>query len=92
MSNPIATFLFTATGAFAIWATKGFKGSFNNEMVSPDERNSIKGIKRFYLGLAIWVLIIAVTSVILTRPTETKVYKIIKTNEKGEIIELEEIK
>jgi hypothetical protein len=90
MINPISTLLFTATGAFAIWMTKGFKGPFDNEMVSIDDRNSTKGTIRYFLGLGIWVAVLMIVIVLLTRPTETKTYKA-KTNAKGEI-ELEEIK
>ncbi len=90
MINPIATFLFTATGAFAIWLTKGFKGPFDKEMVSIDERNSTKGTTRYFLGLGIWVAILIIAGVLLTRPTKTKAYKV-KTNDKGEIIEIEEV-
>ena len=77
MTNPIATFLLITTGAFAIWVTKGFKGPFNNEMVSVDERNSAKGTLRFFFFFLIWILFIVVASVMLTRPTETKAYKLI---------------
>lgn len=91
MLNPISTFLFTATGAFAIWMTKGFKGAFDNEMVSIADRNTTKGTIRYFLGLGIWVTVLLIATVLLTRPTETKTYKV-KTNDKGEIIELEEVK
>jgi hypothetical protein len=91
MLNPISTFLFTSTGAFAIWMTKGFKGPFDKEMVSVADRNSTKGMLRYFLGLGIWVAILAVATVLLTRPAESKTYKV-KTNEKGEIIEFEEVK
>ncbi len=90
MLNPFLTFLFTATGAFAIWISKGFKGPFDNEMVRIDERHSTRGNIRYFLGMGIWIAVIVITSIILTRPTETKAYKA-RMNEKGEI-ELEEIK
>lgn len=44
----------TATGAFVVWAIKGFKGKFDNEMVHLDKRHSIKGIVRLCIGTAIW--------------------------------------
>ena len=90
----ISTFLFITTGAFAFWLTKGFKGPFNNEMVSINERLSTRGTVRYFLGMGIWIAILIVASVILSRPDEktgTKAYKA-KTNDKGEIIELEEVK
>ena len=90
MTNPISTFLFTATGAFIIWMSKGFKGPFDKEMVSVAERNSTKGTIRYFLGIVIWVVVLMIAYVILTRPTETKGYKA-KMNNKGEI-ELEEVK
>ena len=90
MFNPLATFIFTATGTFAIWLTKGFKGSFDSEMVRIEDRNSLKGTTRYFLGMGIWIVIAVIISVLLTRPTETKSYKG-RVNEKGEI-ELEEIK
>jgi hypothetical protein len=90
MINPIATFFFTTTGAFVIWMTKGFKGPFDKEMVSVDERNSTKGTTRYYLGIGIWIVVLIIMTVILTRPTEIKTYKV-KTNNKGEI-ELEKVK
>lgn len=91
MINPVATFIFTATGAFAIWLTKGFKGPFDKQMVSVDERNSTKGTRRYFLGLGIWVAILIIASILLTRPTRENSYRV-KTNEKGEIIKLEEVK
>jgi hypothetical protein len=90
MTNPISRFLFTATGAFAMWMIKGFEGPFDKEMVSIDERNSTKGTVRFFLGLGIWISIIVVAAAILTRQPKTKTYKA-RMNSKGEI-ELEETK
>lgn len=90
MLNPISTFLFTSTGAFAVWMTKGFKGPFDKEMVSIADRNSPKGMTRYFLGLSIWVAIIAVAIVLLTRHTESRSYKV-KANEKGKIIEFERV-
>lgn len=90
MTDQISTFIFTVTGAFAIWLTKGFKGPFDKEMVSINERNSVKGRARYFLGMAIWIGFIIILSVILTRPAKTKAYKG-RLNEKGEI-ELEEVK
>jgi hypothetical protein len=91
MLNPISTFLFTSKGAFAIWMTKGFKGPFEKEMVSVSDRNSSKGMIRYFLGLGIWVAVFAIATVLLTRPTESKTFKV-KMNDKGEIIEFEEVK
>jgi hypothetical protein len=65
MNNPGTKFLFTATGAFAIWLTKGFKGSFDNEMVSPYERNSTKGTRRYLLGMAIWFVLLIALAIVL---------------------------
>lgn len=92
MSNAFTTFLFTITGSFIIWLTKGFKGHFNEEMVSIDERHSTKGNIRYYLGIGAWIFIIVLTGAILARPTQKKAYKIIKTDEKGEAFKLQEIK
>jgi hypothetical protein len=86
-----STFIFTATGAFFVWAVKGFKGPFNHEMVSIDQRNSTKGILRFLLGLGFWIIILVVVAEILSSPDEVKGYRV-KTNDKGEIIEIEETK
>jgi len=86
-----ATFILILTGAFLIWATKGFKGKSDNEMVSIADKFSTKGNIRYYLGLGFWIIVLILTSVTLTRQTETKTYKV-KTNDKGEIIELEEVK
>lgn len=91
MINPFTTFLFTATGAFAIWLFKGLKGPFDNEMVRIEERNSTRGTVRYFLGLGIWIGILVIASVLLTRPSKQSAYKV-KTNEKGEIIEIEEVK
>ena len=90
MVNPVLTFLFTATGAFAIWVSKGLRGPFDNEMVRISERHSTRGTIRYFLGLGIWVVVLIIVSVILTRPTEKRSYKA-RMNEKGEI-ELEEVK
>lgn len=87
----ISRFLFISTGAFAIWMTKGFNGPFDNEMVRIDERNSTKGTFRYFLGLGIWIAILIIASILLTRPSKQSIYKV-KTNEKGEIIEIEEVK
>ena len=91
MKNPFATFFFTATGAFAIWLAKGLQGAFDDEMVSVDGRSSIKGTVRYLLGFGIWVAILIIASILLTRPTKQKTYKV-RTNDKGEIIEIEEVK
>ena len=87
----IARFLFISTGAFAIWMTKGFKGPFDKEMIRIDDNISVKGTTRYFLGLGIWIGILIIASVLLTRPSKQSVYKI-KTNKKGEIIEMEEVK
>lgn len=72
MINPLATFIFTATGAFTIWLTKGFKGPFDKEMVSVNERHSAKGTVRYFLGMGVWITLVIVLSVVLTSPTEDK--------------------
>jgi hypothetical protein len=92
MISPIADLVFISTGSFVIWATKGFKGTFDKEMVPIDQRNSSKGLTRFLLGLGIWLIIIINVSVVLTRltRTETKAYEG-RLNEKGELV-VEEIK
>lgn len=91
MRNLISTFFFTSTGAFAIWMIKGFKGPFDKEMVSIADRNTTKGIIRYLLGMGIWLAIIVIAAVLLTRPTESKTYKV-KINEKGELIEFKGVK
>ena len=80
----VSTFIFILTGSFAVWATKGFKGSFNNAMVSIEQRNSTKGNIRYFLGLGIWILILVIAGVILSRPTKPQSYEG-RMNEKGEI-------
>jgi hypothetical protein len=90
MRNLFPSFVFTLTGAFAIWLAKGFKGSFNDVMVRIDDRHSAKGVAQLILGLGMWIAIVAILSVLLSRPADTKTYRG-RVNEKGEI-ELEEIK
>ncbi len=91
MKNSISTFIFISTGAFAIWMTKGFKGPFDKEMVSIAERNSPKGLLRFFIGIGIWFSVLAIVTALLASPPVSKKYKV-KTNKKGEIIRLEEVK
>jgi hypothetical protein len=64
--------------------TKGFKGPFDKEMVSINERNSAKGIARYFLGMGVWIVVLVVIAVIMIRPAQEKRYKI-RTNEKGEM-------
>lgn len=92
MFNPVSTFLFIATGSFSVWMIKGFKGPFDQEMISIDERHSRKGTIRYYLGMCIWIAIFISITIVMTKPTKQKFYKVIKTNEKGELLKLEEIK
>lgn len=76
----------TATGAFVIWATKGFKGQFNDQMVTLDQRNTMRGITRLGLGIVIWVTALLTVGKILTKPDEQPVYYEGTMNEKGELI------
>jgi hypothetical protein len=80
----LTSFIFITTGSFLVWMTKGFKGAFDDGMVSPDERNSMKGTQRYFLGLAIWITIFIVISMILSKPVETKKYKV-RSNAQGAI-------
>jgi len=66
MIDPISTFLFTATGIFVIWMTKGFKGTFNSEMVSVKNRNSTKGTAAYFLGMGVWVALLIIVVSLLT--------------------------
>ena len=76
MTTSFIILLFTATGSFLIWCTKGFKGSFNNVMVSVNERQTYKGRMRLFLGMAVWaVLLLIVSSMLATPEEETKTYK-----------------
>ena len=38
MSDPISSSIIEKFGAFTLWATKGFKGIFSDEMSEPYER------------------------------------------------------
>ena len=64
-----------STGTFAIWMFKGFKGPLKNELVSVDERNSTKGIKRIVLGILIWILIALIIVAIFREKAETRTYR-----------------
>jgi hypothetical protein len=77
------------TGTFIIWLVGGFKTSFNDQMVSIEERHSKKGNVRFILGFIFWIVALIIVNIIFFRPVATAHYKV-KTNEKGEIIELGE--
>jgi hypothetical protein len=57
-------------------------------MVSVGERHSKKGVLRYYLGLGFWIVVLVILNIIIFRPGRAAIYKV-KTNEKGEIIELE---
>ena len=70
---------------------RGFKGSINKEMISPDERHSIKGATRYYLGMGIWIALLIAAGSIMAKQTQPRTFEV-KTNEKGEIIELKEDK
>ena len=61
----IHTFIFTVTGAFMIWAFKGFKGRLDDEMVSIEQRNSAKGLVRFFIGFVVWMTIGLILVVVL---------------------------
>jgi hypothetical protein len=76
----------TATGAFFIWAVKGFKGKFNDEMVTIDQRHSLKGIIRLCLGITIWGASLLMVGKILSKPEQQPLYFEGTTNEKGELI------
>ena len=76
--------MFILTGSFTLWAARGFKGTFNSAMVSIDERNSTKGSIRYFLGLGMWILILVIAGLILSRPTKLQSYEG-RMNEKGEI-------
>lgn len=66
MIDPISTFIFTSTGIFVIWMTKGFKGTFEQEMVSVKQRNSTKGTVAWFLGLGVWILVLVIVASLLT--------------------------
>lgn len=83
--------ILVSTGSFAIWLTKGFKGPFDKEMVGFSEKNSKKGLVRYFLGIGIWLAISILISVLLTRSSKPSSYKL-KMNDKGEVIEIEEVK
>ena len=74
----------TATGAFVVWAIKGFKGKFDDEMVHLDKRHSIKGIVRLCIGTAIWIAALWTVSMLLSEPERTEYYEYIP-NAKGEL-------
>ncbi|MBL7873248.1 MAG: hypothetical protein JNM78_16635 [Cyclobacteriaceae bacterium] len=76
----------TASGAFFIWAVKGFKGKFNDEMVTLDQRGSLRGYTRLGLGITIWVMSLLIVGKILTKPEQQPLYFEGTTNEKGELI------
>ena len=69
-----AELVFTATGAFVIWTIKGFKGQFNDHMVTLDQRNTIRGMTRLGLGIVIWVTALWTVSKILTKSDEQPAY------------------
>lgn len=89
--SPFLSFLFTVTGSFAIWLFKGFKGSFDSQMVRIEEKHSARGTGRYFLGIGIWIGILSIAGILLTRPSKQRAYNV-KTNEKGEIIEMKEVK
>ena len=87
----ILSFLLILTGALFIWMIKGFKGKFDNEMVSTTEVDWGKEKLRLLTGLGIWTLIIAIASVFISRSGSSNSYEV-ETNENGEVIELKQIK
>lgn len=65
----ISNLLFVSTGAFVIWMSKGFKGSFNDHMVSFDKRHSTQGYTRPFLGILIWgVVLVVLYNVLKSEP------------------------
>lgn len=76
----------TATGSFFIWAVNGFKGKFNDEMVTLDQRTSLRGYTRLGLGIIIWGASLLIVGKILSKPEQPPLYFEGTTNEKGELI------
>jgi hypothetical protein len=76
MINPISSFLFVSTGSFVLWAVKGFKGSFNDQMVSVDARHSKQGTIRFCLGLSVWVIVAIIAYLLFKKQSDTLMYEL----------------
>jgi hypothetical protein len=53
MRTDVFSVICITTGSFVIWSLKGFKGSFDDEMVSIKEERSDKATVRFLIGAAV---------------------------------------
>ena len=52
MNISIFGFLIEVVGAFVVWAVKGFKGPFNNEITGPYD-SSLKSIRNVFISFVI---------------------------------------
>jgi len=59
MRNPIFNFLMEVIGAFIVWASKGFKGKFDDEMTSPNESNK-KSWRNTLISIAFVLIVLAI--------------------------------
>lgn len=69
MRNPIFSFLMQLIGAFIVWALKGFKGKFNDEMSGPHEIG-IKSWRNFFISVVFLLIAFSVISKIIEKKNE----------------------
>ena len=69
-------FLLAATGSFLLWGLKGFKGPFNDQMVSRDEGLTFGALLRSIAGLAFWLLVALFIGRMISRDTVTRTYRL----------------
>jgi len=79
MRNPIFSFLMEVIGAFIVWASKGFKGKFDDEMSNPYEIS-----KKSWRNTLISIVFVLIVLAIINKTNENKKENI--HNNKYEIV------
>ena len=69
MRDPFFSFIMEVVGAFIVWALKGFKGKFNDEMSGPYE-STRKSWRNALISIGFVLIILAIVNKISERQEE----------------------
>ena len=61
MSDLFSSFIIEITGAFIVWAVKGFKGKLSDEMSGPYESNK-KRWRNTIISFSVFLLVLAIAT------------------------------